>query len=192
MAAENVRKIRGRASYRVIHANAALFRGAGCVSCPRHVNSPTDLIANPDAVVLDFSAASGEEAIRVLQERLGAVGGAVTDTPLFLADLLERAQVASVCIAADVALPHARTAAVERMVLAVGRAVGDVVFDPEHPHVRLVFLIGTPKEAVTDYLKLVAALSRWLKTPATRAALLAAPTEKEFRALLARGANLKR
>ena len=58
--------------------------------------------------------------------------------------------------------------------------------------IRLVCLIGTPKEAVTDYLKLVAALSRWLKNPATRAALLAASTEHEFRALLGRSTNPKR
>ena len=152
--------------------------------------------------MLDLSAASGEEAIKALHAKLGAAGGAVTNAPRFLADLLERAQVASVCIADDVALPHARTASVERMVLAVGRATTDIAFDAEHPHVRLVFLIGTPKAAVTDYLKVVAALSRLLKNPATRAALLTAPTEKEFRALLqpaaspgaagARGANAKR
>lgn len=158
----------------------------------RNVNSPTDLIANPDAVTLDLRATSGEEAIRALHERLGAAGGGVTNAPQFLADLLERALVASVCIADDVALPHARTAAVGRMVLAVGRATGEIAFDAEHPHVRLVFLIGTPKSAVTDYLKVVAALSRLLKNPATRNGLRLAPTEAEFRALLARGVTSKR
>lgn len=153
---------------------------------------PTDLIANPDAVVLDLHAASGEEAIRVLHGRLGAAEGAVTDAPRFLDDLLERARVASVCIADEVALPHARTAGVGRMVLAVGRAVGDIAFDAEHPRIRLVFLIGTPKAAVRDYLQVVAALSRLLKDPAARTALLATPTEQEFRALLARGAKPKR
>jgi PTS system fructose-specific IIA component/PTS system fructose-specific IIC component/PTS system nitrogen regulatory IIA component len=97
-----------------------------------------------------------------------------------------------VCIAADVALPHARTAGVGRMVLAVGRAAQDVAFDPEHPGVRLVFLIGTPKAAVADYLKLVAGLSRLLKKPGVRAGLLTAKTEAEFLALLARGAESKR
>lgn len=158
----------------------------------RHVNSPADLIANPDAVTLDLRATSGEEAIRALHGHLGLAGGGVTDAPQLLADLIERAQVASVCIADDVALPHARTAAVERMVLAVGRATAAIAFDAEHPRVRLVFLIGTPKSAVTDYLKVVAALSRLLKDPATRNGLLLAPTETEFRALLARGATAKR
>ena len=150
---------------------------------------PTDLIAQPDVVALDLPAATGEEAIRMLHARLGAAGGAVSDAPLLLADLLERTRVSSVCIAADIALPHARTAAVERLVLAVGRTAGEAAFDAEHPHVRLVFLIGTPKQSPADYLKLVAGLSRLLRDPVARGALLTAETETRFRAVLARGAG---
>ena len=161
-------------------------------SFQRTVTPPTDLIANPDVLALGLRANSGEEAIRELHARLGSVGGAVTDAPRFLADLLERAGIASVCIAADIALPHARTVAVGRTVLAVGRAAQDVAFDPEHPGVRLVFLIGTPKAAVAEYLKLVAGLSRLLKKPGVRQGLLGAKTEAEFLALLARGGESKR
>lgn len=153
------------------------------------MNSPLDLLSQPDAVLLDLRAASGDEAIRALHGRLGAAGGAVVDGPQFLQDLLERARMASVCIAEDVALPHARTAAIGRMVLAVGRAAAGIAFDEQHPRVRLVFLVGTPKEAAADYLQVVARLSRLLRNAATPAALLAAPTENEFRALLARGAK---
>ena len=148
------------------------------------MNSATELIANPDAVITDLRAANGEEAMRALHARLVAESEAVTDAPAFLEGLFERARVSSVCIADDVALPHARTAAVSRVVLAVGRAATDIAFDAEHPRVRLVFLIGTPRSGVTDYLKLVAALSRLLKNPETRAALLAAADEAGFRAVL--------
>lgn len=171
---------------------ARLVLARRSLTVPCTVTPPTDLIANPDVLALELQAASGAEAIRELHARLGAVGGGVTDAPRFLADLMERAAIASVCIAADVALPHARTAGVGRMVLAVGRSTQDVAFDPEHPGVRLVFLIGTPKAAVADYLKLVAGLSRLLKKPGVRAGLLAAKTEAEFLALLARGAESKR
>ena len=158
----------------------------------RTVTTPIDLIAHPDVLALELQATSGVEAIRALHARLGAVGGGVTDAPRFLADLVERAAMASVCIAADIAVPHARTGAVGRMVLAVGRSTQDVAFDPEHPGVRLVFLIGTPRAAVADYLKLVAGLARLLKKPGVRAGLLAAKTEAEFLARLARGAESKR
>jgi mannitol/fructose-specific phosphotransferase system IIA component (Ntr-type) len=72
-------------------------------------------------------------------------------------------------------------------VLAVGRAPAGIAFDAAHPRVQLVFLIGTPKNAVTEYLQAVAVLSRMLRNPATRAGLQSASDEAEFRALLSGG-----
>jgi len=94
------------------------------------LNSPTELIAAPDAVAIDLKVASGDKAIRALHQRLRAATPDVKDAAQFLKDLLERAAIASVCIAEDVALPHARTAAVNRIVLAVARTATPVAFDP--------------------------------------------------------------
>lgn len=149
---------------------------------------PTELIARPDAVLLDLKAGSRDAVLRTMHGRLAA-NPAVKDAELFLRDLLERVMLASVCIAPQVALPHARTLAVDRLVVAVARlAPPGVGFDIEHPAIRLVFLIGAPRQQVDAYLKLVAALSRLLRTPGTLDGLLAARTEDEFCALLARGA----
>ena len=150
------------------------------------MNSPIELLCSPDAVVTDLRASSGEEAIRALHQRLRAATPEVRDARQFMKDLLERFTLSSVCISEDVAMPHARTTAVSRIVLGVARTAAPVAFDAEHPAVRLIFLIGTPKAAVTDYLQAVAALSRMLKNRVTRAALLAAPNETELRAVLAR------
>ena len=54
---------------------------------------------------------------------------------------------------------------------------------------RLVFMVGTPKQQVEEYLLAVAAITRLLKGEGIRAGLLAATTETEFAALLARGAQ---
>lgn len=143
-------------------------------------------------MILDLEAGSGEAAVRSLHERLVAVSDAVVDAPQFLADLLARMRLAPVCIADDVALPHARTNAVSRMVLAVARAPHPISFDADHKGVKLMFLIGTPKSAVTEYLQAVAVLSRMLRNPATRAGLYAATNEAEFRALLSGGVAASR
>lgn len=135
--------------------------------------------------MLGLDAKSGEEAIQALHGRLSAAPGVVLDPARFLTDLLERARLASVCIADDIALPHARTTAVDRLVLAVARADRGISFDAGHPAVRLVFLVGTPKDALSEYLHMVAALSRLLRNPIARGALLAASDEADFRALLA-------
>jgi mannitol/fructose-specific phosphotransferase system IIA component (Ntr-type) len=151
------------------------------------VDLPTQLLAQPDALILDLAVNSREAAICGLHARL-ALTPAVKDAPQFLHGLLERAMLAPVCIAPDVALPHARTDAVERVVLGVARVTAPGVgFDAEHPHVRLVFMVGTPKQQVQEYLLAVAAITRLLKTEGVRAGLLVAPTEAEFVALLARG-----
>ena len=137
--------------------------------------------------MLDLTATSREAALRALH---GAFTGhsAINDPDRFLRDVLERVMLASVCIAADVALPHARTNAVDRLVLGIARLEAPGVgFDGEHPGVRLIFLIGTPRKEVEAYLQLVARISRRLKTGTTHADLLAAKTESEFRAQLARG-----
>ncbi|HVU24864.1 MAG TPA: PTS sugar transporter subunit IIA [Opitutus sp.] len=150
---------------------------------------PTELIAQPDVVMLDLAADSREAALRAMHAALTRVR-AVTDGAQFLRDLLERVLVAPVCIAPEVALPHARTAAVDRIVLAIARvAAPGVGFDAEHPGVRLVFMIGTPREQVTAYLELVAGITRLLRAPGVRDGLLAAGTEAEFRAILQRGAK---
>lgn len=133
---------------------------------------------------LGLRANSGEEAIKALHGRLIAKQGIVRDGPRLLVDLLERARLSSVCIADDIAMPHARTAGVDRLVLAVARTDGAVPFDKEHSGVRLIFLVGTPKEALAEYLQMVAALSRLLRNPIARGALLGASDEADFRALL--------
>jgi mannitol/fructose-specific phosphotransferase system IIA component (Ntr-type) len=153
------------------------------------LKSPTELIAKPDIVKLDLVANSREAALRSLHADLARVEG-VTDPDRFLLDLLERAMVAPVCIAADVALPHARTTAVDRIVLGVARlAAPGVGFDGEHPSVRLMFMVGIPRQQVEEYLQLVAAISRLLRYDDARPDLLAARTEEAFRALLARGSK---
>jgi mannitol/fructose-specific phosphotransferase system IIA component (Ntr-type) len=149
------------------------------------VNSPTTLISNPDAIVLGLRVGSGEEAIREMHALLAGQPGVVRDPARLLTDLIERARMSSVCIAEDVALPHARTTSVDRLVLAVARTESGVAFDREHPAIRLIFLVGTPKEAVAEYLQMVAAISRLLRNPIARGALLSAPDEADFRALLA-------
>jgi len=153
------------------------------------VDLPTQLLAQPDALWLDLAANSREAALCGLHARL-ALSPAVTDAPQFLHGLLERAMLAPVCIAPDVALPHARTDAVARVVLGVARiALPGVGFDAAHPAVRLVFMVGTPKQQVEEYLLAVAAITRVLKAEGVHAGLLAARTEAEFAALLARGAQ---
>jgi mannitol/fructose-specific phosphotransferase system IIA component (Ntr-type) len=153
-----------------------------------HVDASKQLIVTPDVVLLDLAADSREGALTALHGELARQPG-VKDGTRLLADIMERLMLAPVCIAADVALPHARTTSVDRMVLGVARLTPPgVAFDAEHPNIRLMFMIGTPRQQVEQYLRLVAAISRLLRSPGAREGLLTAKNENEFRALLARSA----
>ena len=84
----------------------------------------------------------------------------------------------------DVALPHARTSGVRRLIFAAGRHATGFSLNSEASAVRLVFLVLTPKEKPTEYLHMLAALSSRLRLPELRAGLIAAKTQAEFENLL--------
>ena len=98
----------------------------------------------------------------------------------FYQELLARDRLDTTCLGNEIAIPHARTEHVKKIVVAVGRSANGVLFENSNQNVRLMFVLGTPKNNPTDYLILVGALCRLIKDEANRAALLAAPTPEAF------------
>lgn len=98
----------------------------------------------------------------------------------FYNELLARERLDTTCLGNEIALPHARTEHVKKIVLAIGRSTEGVLFENSNQMVKLMFVLGTPKNNPTDYLILVGALCRLIKDPASRDALMAAPTPEAF------------
>jgi mannitol/fructose-specific phosphotransferase system IIA component (Ntr-type) len=103
----------------------------------------------------------------------------------FYAELLARDRLDTTCLGNAVALPHARTEHVKKIVLAVGRSDNGVPFDDNCEIVRLFFVLGTPKTKPGDYLAVISALCKILKDPDDRAAYLNATTPEAFIAAIA-------
>ena len=101
----------------------------------------------------------------------------------FYQELLARDRLDTTCLGNEIALPHARTEHVRKIVVAVGRSDSGVLFENSNQNVRLMFVLGTPKNNPTDYLILVGALCRLIKEESNRAALLSAPTPEATGAL---------
>lgn len=135
---------------------------------------------DPDYLNLRLAAKTGADAVRELHAGIGRTQP-VTDSSSLLRDLLARHAQGGSCLNRVVALPHARTAAVNRCVLAIGRSETGVDFDKQHHDIRLVVLTGVPIDAVTEYLKWTAHLVRTLRQEEIRRALFAAQTEAAFR-----------
>ena len=116
----------------------------------------------------------------------------VTSYPGFYNELLARERLDTTCLGNEIAIPHARTEHVRRIVMAVGRSGPGVWFENSRQNVRLMFVLGTPKSNPGDYLQLVGLLCRLLKDPAGRGALLQAPSPEAFiQALLALEAKVR-
>jgi mannitol/fructose-specific phosphotransferase system IIA component (Ntr-type) len=98
----------------------------------------------------------------------------------FYNELLARERLDTTCLGNEIALPHARTEHVKKIVLAVGRSADGVLFENSNQTVKLMFVLGTPKNNPTDYLILVGALCRLIKDASSRDALMAAPTPDAF------------
>lgn len=98
----------------------------------------------------------------------------------FYNELLARERLDTTCLGNEIALPHARTEHVKKIVLAVGRSTDGVLFENSNQMVKLMFVLGTPKNNPTDYLILVGALCRLIKDPSSRDALMAAATPEAF------------
>ena len=98
----------------------------------------------------------------------------------FYEELLARDRLDTTCLGNAIALPHARTEHVRKIVMAVGRSDAGIPFDADGEIVRLFFVLGTPKTKPGDYLAVVSALCKILKDPADRASFLEASTPEIF------------
>jgi mannitol/fructose-specific phosphotransferase system IIA component (Ntr-type) len=133
----------------------------------------------PWAVCPDLQADTPESLIRELGARLSDCP-AVRDHGRFIEELLARERDTPTGLEHGCALPHARSAEVEEIVMLVGRSRAGVDFGAPDGPSHLFFLFGVPLRAITPYLKLVASLSGLLRTAAYRDALLSAKDEDEF------------
>jgi len=102
----------------------------------------------------------------------------------FYDELLARERVEATSLGNGVAFPHARTDHVKRLVLAVGRSVEGVTFETGGEKIHFIFVIGTPRRMVTEYLALVGAMARLLRNEEVRVKLLSAQTAEDFLAAL--------
>jgi fructose-specific phosphotransferase system IIA component len=132
-----------------------------------------------DAVRLTLKAQDKEGVIRELAEPLIAAGIIAEAEPFFEA-ILRRENLESTGIGLGVAIPHARTAAVQRTVLAFGRSEEGIDFNSlDGRPCHLVFLIAAPEGSKTEYIMTLARMSKLLRRDDAREALAKAATVDE-------------
>jgi PTS system nitrogen regulatory IIA component len=139
-----------------------------------------DEALSPERVFMT-SAPSKEELLHFMINAL-AQSGEVQDAEALRAAIFLRESLMSTGIGLGVGVPHARISSVRRMLLSV--AVNDKVL-PDYESidgfpVRIVFLVAGRPDQQSNYVRLLAVLSRIVKDPARRESLLTAPNAMEL------------
>ena len=141
-------------------------------------------LLDPARITLHVQATGREAALHEVAHLLDGHPD-IANFAGFFDELLARDRLDTTCLGNAVALPHARTGQVKRMVLAVGRSDAGIPFDASGEIVKLFFVLGTPKSKPGDYLAMVSALCKILRDPADRASLLTATSPEAFLAAVA-------
>jgi len=144
--------------------------------------SLTDLLVEKQ-INLELGDLTQSGALRELVDLFSA-NPCVHDLDGFHEALLNREKINSTVVGNGVAFPHARTDCVDKIVLAAGRSTQGVKFENSPAPVHLIFVIGTPKALISDYLVCVGALARTVKNREMCQRLMQAKTPAEFIQLL--------
>ena len=143
-----------------------------------------ETIVNPACVLMNVRASNFDECLAAFGPLVHG-HPAIVDPGMFMESVRAREAAVSTATEDHVAFPHARTEAVSRLFLVIGRSETGVSFGPDRPVVHLVFLIGAPPHAITDYLGCVAWLAKRVRIPENRKILMHAESPEAFLRIIA-------
>lgn len=134
-----------------------------------------------DKVGNELSQAS--HVLARLSEMLASDGDCLAETVLKL--LVEREQLLSTGIGDGVAIPHTPVPGLTSQKAALVLCPGGVEFAAiDQQPVRIFFAVIGPKSAASEHLKILARLSRLLKSPETRRRLLESTSPEQAYSLI--------
>lgn len=138
------------------------------------------------AILPNLDAADKEDAIRQL---IGALAAAKAipkaKTEAILKEVVERERQATTGIGRGVGVPHARSAHVKQIVLAIGRVPRGVEFGAvDGERVKVVMLLISPKEGNAEHLAAMKSIVAIARDPYQRQRLISCGTAESFLDLL--------
>jgi mannitol/fructose-specific phosphotransferase system IIA component (Ntr-type) len=128
-------------------------------------------------VLLDLDVKSRAEAVQRVTESLRA-DFRISNWREFLRALRAREAVGKINLEHGLTLPHVRTSAVTKMLMAFGRTKEPI--QDENVLIQIVVLVGIPETMNSDYLRLVGTLMRVFREDALRRKLLYAQDPAEI------------
>jgi fructose-specific phosphotransferase system IIA component len=135
----------------------------------------TDFMSE-EMINMNMKANGKEEALKELAGILNESEN-VNDSKGCYDDLVAREKLGTTGIGKGVAIPHAKTAAANKLTIAFGKSVNGVNYDAlDQKKVNLFFIFASPVEESKTYLKILARISRLVRNEEFRNKLLKAET----------------
>ena len=136
-------------------------------------------------ILPDMKATERWSAIVELVELLVAQGQVKpADRDTVLAALRQREETMSTGIGFGIAIPHASSDRVEKVVAAFGRSSTGIEFDSlDNAPVKFIVLFVVPKDQFQTHLRTLAAIAKFLNDRSTRDRLRAAASREEILAI---------
>ncbi|MDT8394910.1 MAG: PTS sugar transporter subunit IIA [bacterium] len=123
-------------------------------------------------VISDLRATTREGVLREMVDHLKEAGK-ITDSNRLVEILLDREMLGNTGIGYGVAIPHGRLEGLKDILLVFGKSVDGIEFDAHDGQpVNLFFLLVAPEDSAGLHLKALARISRIVKNPECREALL--------------------
>ncbi|MBF0546473.1 MAG: PTS sugar transporter subunit IIA [Candidatus Riflebacteria bacterium] len=130
-------------------------------------------------VHLDFAAKDKEEALEKMVKAVEAVG-TIEDINGLRTALIEREKLGTTGVGGGIAIPHARSAVVKDITVGFFRSKDGIPFQAiDNQPVNMIFLLVAPIASGGAYLKLLAKVSRLLRSDDFRNSLMEATTTKD-------------
>lgn len=141
-------------------------------------------LTRPELILSGLTAKDPAEVLRVFADRL-AEAGVVKDAGELFRRLREREQLSSTGIGAGIAIPHCKMPGLKQAVLAVGVAPQGIDFGAaDGQPVRLFFAVISPESSPAEHLRVLASISRWIKSGQRAERLLALREPQEIQRFL--------
>lgn len=141
-------------------------------------------LLHPERVTISLKASDKEAAVRALAALLVMPEGQVNQESVYDV-LMERERLASTGVGSAVAIPHGRFDGVDELRAAVAVCPDGVDFDAvDGSPVKILVGIVGPRSMPQKHLAALAGVSRVLRNPAVREALIAVANDAEAYRLL--------
>jgi len=137
-----------------------------------------------DSISVDLKAKDKSEAISELCDILKSQGKIKESQPLTEA-LLQREKLGSTGIGQGIAIPHAKSESLDKVVAALGISKRGLDFESlDGEPVHIIFLLVAPPDSAGLHLKILARISRLLKDKFFRQSLRDAKTVEDVQKII--------